>query len=61
MAHITFFTKIGCLTSSKQIDLLRQSGHDVEVLDLLARQWSVEELKSYFGELPVKLWFNQYS
>lgn len=58
MAHVFFYTKIGCMTSTKQIDLLRQSGHEVEVRDLLAHPWQPEELLSYFGDMPVKLWFN---
>ena len=61
MAHITYFTKPGCLTSGKQVDLLRQSGHEVEVRDLLSHPWEPEELISYFGEMPVKLWFNPNS
>jgi nitrogenase-associated protein len=61
MAHITYFTKPGCMTSAKQVDLLRQSGHDVEVHDLLAHPWLPEELIGYFGEMPVNLWFNPNS
>ena len=61
MAYITYYTKLGCMTSAKQIDLLRQSGHEVEVHDLLAHSWQSEELLAYFGDLPVKLWFNPNS
>jgi nitrogenase-associated protein len=61
MAHIIYFTKLGCATSTKQIDLLRQSGHEVDVRDLLAHPWQPEELLTYFGDLPVKLWFNPNS
>jgi len=61
MAHITFFTKLGCVTSAKQVELLEQSGHEVAVLDLLAHPWTAEELTSYFGEMPVKAWFNEKS
>jgi len=61
MAQITFFTKLGCLTSAKQVRLLEQSGHEVAVLDLLAHPWTAEELTSYFGELPVAAWFNEKS
>jgi nitrogenase-associated protein len=61
MAHITFFTKLGCMTSAKQVDLLERSGHKVEVCDLLAHPWSAEELTSYFGGLPVEAWFNEKS
>ena len=61
MARIKFYTKLGCLTSVKQIELLKQSGHEVETLDLLAHPWSPEELVSYFGDMPVKAWFNPNS
>ena len=61
MADIIYYTKIGCMTSTKQVDLLRQSGHQVEVRDLLAHPWQPEELLSYFGDRPVKLWFNPNS
>lgn len=61
MAQITYYTKLGCATSTKQVDLLRQSGHQVEVLDLLAHPWQPEELLTYFGDLPVTLWFNPNS
>ncbi len=61
MAQITFFTKIGCSTAAKQIELLEQAGHSVEVCDLLAHPWSQDELLSYFGELPVVEWFNEKS
>ena len=58
MAHITFYTKIGCLTSQKQLALLQEAGHQVLLQDLLAHDWTAEELKSYFGTLPVQEWFN---
>jgi nitrogenase-associated protein len=61
MAHITYYTKPGCLTSEKQVDLLRQSGHEVGIRDLLAHPWQPEELTSYFGDMPVKSWFNPNS
>jgi nitrogenase-associated protein len=61
MARITFFTKLGCMTSAKQVELLEQSGHEVEVCDLLAHPWTAEELASYFGWLPVEAWFNEKS
>ena len=61
MAYIIYYTKLGCLTSAKQVDLLHQSGHEVEVRDLLSHPWQSEELISYFGDMPVKLWFNPNS
>ncbi len=61
MANITFYTKLGCSTSAKQLELLRQSGHQVEVRDLLAQSWTDEELASYFGDMPVPACFNPNS
>lgn len=61
MAYIIYYTKTGCMTSEKQVDLLRQSGHEVKVRDLLTHPWLPEELTSYFGDMPVKLWFNPNS
>ena len=61
MAHIIFYTKLGCMTSAKQIDLLKLSGHEVELRDLLAHTWTADELTSCFGELPVVDWFNEKS
>lgn len=58
MAQIVFYTKLGCATAAKQIDLLQQAGHTVDVRDLLAHDWTEEELLTYFGTLPVVEWFN---
>lgn len=58
MANIIFYTKLGCATAGKQIELLKQAGHGVEVRDLLAHDWTTEELLTYFGALPVAEWFN---
>jgi nitrogenase-associated protein len=61
MAHIIFYTKSGCTTSARQVELLRQSSHEVEVRDLLAHPWQPEELLAYFDDLPVAFWFNPNS
>ena len=58
MAQIIYYTKLGCLTSVKQVELLRNSGHEVDIRDLLAHPWRPAELLTYFGSLPVKEWFN---
>ncbi|GFO70304.1 hypothetical protein GMLC_38830 [Geomonas limicola] len=61
MATITYFTKLGCQTAAKQVEALRQAGHQVEVRDLLAEPWDAAQLTSYFGDLPVAQWFNPNS
>lgn len=61
MAKIIFYTKLGCSTSSRQVDLLKQSGHQVEVRNLLEQSWTADELDSYFGEMPLPACFNPNS
>ena len=61
MADVAFYTKLGCMTAAKQVKLLEDAGHRVDVRDLLARDWSAEELLSYFGDMPVAEWFNTKS
>lgn len=61
MARIIFYTKLGCSTAAKQVDLLQQSGHEVDVRDLLSHPWTADELTAYFGDMPVKSWFNTNS
>jgi nitrogenase-associated protein len=61
MAHVIFFTKPGCLTGSKQLELLKQAGHEVEVRSVLDQPWTAYELHTYFADLPVREWFNRNS
>jgi nitrogenase-associated protein len=58
MSQVIFFTKPGCLTGLKQIGILQEAGHMVEVRSLLDHPWTTDELSSFFGELPVSQWFN---
>jgi len=61
MARVIFYTKPGCLTGSKQLDLLKQANHEVEVRSVLDQPWTAYELHTYFADLPVKEWFNPNS
>ena len=58
MAYITFYTKLGCLAAGKQLRLLRESGHRIDVQDLLTQPWRASELAKYFSGLPVAERFN---
>ena len=61
MAHIYLLYQARLLqTSAKQVRSLEQSGHEVELRDLLAHPWTAEELTE-FGGLPVDEWFNEKS
>ena len=58
MAHVTFWGKPGCAGNAKQMALLRASGHQLEVRDLGAESWTARRLRPFFGDTPVKVWFN---
>jgi len=59
MAEIWFYEKPGCINNTRQKALLRQSGHQVIACNLLEEPWRQDELRKYFGELPVAQWFNR--
>lgn len=61
MAHVIFYEKPGCAGNARQKALLIASGHEVEVRNLLAEPWSPSSLRPYFGEKPVREWFNAAS
>ena len=58
MARVVFYEKPGCGGNARQKALLRQSGHDLDVRDLLTTPWTAEALRSFFGARPVAEWFN---
>ncbi len=61
MAKVVFYEKPGCGGNARQKALLRQSGHDLDVRDLLTTPWTAEMLRSFFGARPVAEWFNAAS
>ena len=58
MAVVTFWGKPGCAGNARQMALLRASGHQLDVRDLGAEPWTARRLRPFFGDTPVKLWFN---
>ncbi len=58
MAEVIFYEKPGCAGNARQKALLVASGHVLDVRNLLTEPWSVSSLRPYFGETPVKEWFN---
>jgi nitrogenase-associated protein len=58
MSTVIFFEKPGCTGNARQIALLQAAGHQVIVKDLLSYKFTKDELRSYFGSLPVRDWFN---
>ncbi len=58
MAHVIYYEKPGCAGHARQKALLIASGHEIEARDLLAEPWSPSSLRPYFGEKPLREWFN---
>jgi nitrogenase-associated protein len=58
MADVIFYEKPGCASNARQKALLVASGHSLQVRDLLTEPWSVSSLRPFFGETPVREWFN---
>ncbi|MBN3909142.1 MAG: nitrogenase-associated protein [Nostoc sp. NMS1] len=58
MAKVIFYSKPGCKGGTKQKVLLTAAGHEVIPQNLLTEPWTVERLRSFFGDRPVAEWFN---
>lgn len=58
MAKVVFYEKPGCGGNARQKALLMSSGHEVDARSMLTEQWDAATLRSFFGEKPVKDWFN---
>ncbi|MEH1997226.1 MAG: ArsC/Spx/MgsR family protein [Nostoc sp.] len=61
MARVIFYSKPGCKGGTKQKVLLTAAGHEVIPYNLLTESWTVERLRSFFGDRPVAEWFNPSS
>lgn len=58
MSCIVFYEKPGCATNLLQKQLLRATGLELEVRDLLTEHWTKETLLPFFESKPVAEWFN---
>ncbi|MCW5312441.1 nitrogenase-associated protein [Nostoc sp. KVJ3] len=58
MAKVIFYSKPGCKGGVKQKVLLTAAGHEVIPQNMLTEPWTVERLRSFFGDRPVAEWFN---
>jgi nitrogenase-associated protein len=59
MATVIFYEKPGCKNNTKQKTLLTAAGHEVVAYSLLTEAWTVERLRSFFGDRPLVEWFNR--
>ena len=58
MSTVIFYEKPGCINNTKQKALLLEAGHQVQPENLLTTNWTKEKLRPFFGDLPVREWFN---
>jgi nitrogenase-associated protein len=58
MAIVYFYEKPGCINNTRQKKLLTAAGHQVVALNLLTEPWQKDRLRTFFGDLAVRDWFN---
>jgi nitrogenase-associated protein len=58
MATVYFYEKAGCINNTRQKKLLAAAGHQVVAKNLLTEAWQPERVRSFFGDLAVRDWFN---
>lgn len=58
MTRIVFYEKPGCGSNTRQKQMLREAGADLDVRNLLTQVWTRTSLLSFFGSKPVAEWFN---
>lgn len=56
--NIRFFEKPGCVGNARQKAILLTAGHQLDIENILEYPFTREELRSFFGELETKDWFN---
>jgi nitrogenase-associated protein len=59
MAIVIFYEKPGCGGNQRQKDALRNSGHQLDVRNLLTTPWTATDILAFMGDLPVADWFNR--
>ncbi|MEM7761476.1 MAG: ArsC/Spx/MgsR family protein [Cyanobacteria bacterium P01_A01_bin.40] len=58
MAQVIFYERPGCVNNAKQKALLWASGHEVTAHNIFETPWTTASLRPFFGERPIKEWFN---
>ena len=59
MVKVVFYEKPGCGGNKKQKAILTAAGHEIEARNLLNQPWTAQSLRPFFGDLPVREWFNK--
>jgi nitrogenase-associated protein len=61
MTKVVFYEKQPGAESARAKARLVAAGHEVETRDLMTQAWSAPLLRPYFGEKPVRDWFDAAS
>jgi len=56
--EIIFYEKPGCINNTKQKALLDKKGYKIQAKSILTEPWTRETLRPFFGNMPLKKWFN---
>ncbi|KRP97744.1 arsenate reductase [Bradyrhizobium pachyrhizi] len=59
MATILFYRKPDCVANARQMLALKAAGHDLIAKDILKEPWTAEDLRRFFGSMPIASWFNR--
>ncbi|MEM8718154.1 MAG: ArsC/Spx/MgsR family protein [Cyanobacteria bacterium P01_G01_bin.39] len=59
MAQVIFYERPGCVNNARQKALLWASGHEVTAHNILTTPWTADSLRPFFGDRPIREWFNQ--
>jgi len=59
MAHVVFYEKPGCSSNTRQKQILRAAGVELDVRNLLTQVWTRNALRGFFHGKPVAEWFNK--
>lgn len=59
MARVIFWEKPGCSGNARQKALLLASGHVLDIRNLLAEEWTVQELARFFEGLDIQECINR--
>ena len=59
MVSIVFYEKPGCINNTKQKQILRAAGVELDVRNLLTEAWTAERLALFFAGKAVADWFNR--
>ncbi|MCI5180758.1 MAG: hypothetical protein D3911_15860 [Candidatus Electrothrix sp. AW3_4] len=58
---VEIYVKPECKNNKKQIEMLKEKGHDVTVKNIFEQAWTAEKLIPFFQNLSFDKWHNPYA